>query len=189
MRIAGIYSFNNGEREVIRQHGKLLDEVKTIIGAVNASDHKSKESKETTKLGKFLFSPGSINTAFKEKFMEKGWAKKKIKVEYSLEFYLKEYEKRVRFKASHREIDFIKEHLGLEIQFGKYSFASYDVCMKMPIFKNNGLIDCGIEMLPMKALTNEMSTGVPYFEQLTWDLKNRGVSDIDIPVMIIGIDA
>jgi len=34
-----------------------------------------------------------------------------------------------------------------------------------------------------------MSSGVSYFEQFVWDLKNRGVADIDIPVMILGIDA
>ena len=33
-----------------------------------------------------------------------------------------------------------------------------------------------------------MSTGVSYFEQIVWDLEHRGISDIDIPVLIIGID-
>jgi len=33
-----------------------------------------------------------------------------------------------------------------------------------------------------------MSTGVSYFEQFVWDLNHRGVSDIDIPVLIIGIN-
>jgi hypothetical protein len=34
-----------------------------------------------------------------------------------------------------------------------------------------------------------MSTGVAYFEQFTWDLKERGVGNIDISVLILGIDA
>lgn len=33
-----------------------------------------------------------------------------------------------------------------------------------------------------------MSTGVSYFEQIVWDLEKRGVSNIDIPVLILGID-
>jgi hypothetical protein len=33
-----------------------------------------------------------------------------------------------------------------------------------------------------------MSTGVSYFEQFAWDLEIRGVSNIDIPVLILGID-
>ena len=32
-----------------------------------------------------------------------------------------------------------------------------------------------------------MSSGVSYFEQFAWDLEKRGVADIDIPVLILGI--
>ncbi len=35
----------------------------------------------------------------------------------------------------------------------------------------------------------DASSGVSYFEQFVWDLKQRGVADIDIPVLILGIDA
>jgi hypothetical protein len=31
------------------------------------------------------------------------------------------------------------------------------------------------------------TTTVSYFEQIVWDLEHRGVSDIDIPVLILGI--
>ena len=40
----------------------------------------------------------------------------------------------------------------------------------------------------MKEFAAEMSTGVSYFEQFVWDLEQRGVADIDIPVLILGID-
>jgi hypothetical protein len=65
----------------------------------------------------------------------------------------------------------------------------YNVCAKMTIFKKPGYIDCGIEIVPVKSFAEEMSTGVSYFEQFVWDLQNRGVSDIDIPVLILGIDS
>lgn len=32
-----------------------------------------------------------------------------------------------------------------------------------------------------------MSTGVSYSEQIVWDLEQRGVADIDIPVLVMGI--
>jgi hypothetical protein len=86
-------------------------------------------------------------------------------------------------------MDFVKRKLGIEVQLGKYSFMVYNVAAKMTIFKNLGYIDTGIEIVPVKALADEMSSGVSYFEQLVWDLENRGEADIDIPVMIIGIDA
>lgn len=59
----------------------------------------------------------------------------------------------------------------------------------MTIFHNLGFIDHGIEIVPVKGFAEEMSTGVSYFEQFVWDLESRGVANIDIPVMILGIDS
>lgn len=89
-------------------------------------------------------------------------------------------------------MDFVKEKLGVEVQFGKYSFMVYNVCAKMTIFSKLGIIDTGVEIVPIRAFTREggkrrMSTGVSYFEQFVWDLEHRGVADIDIPVLILGI--
>ena len=80
------------------------------------------------------------------------------------------------------------QKLGVEVQFGKYSFMVYNVAAKMTIFKNLGYIDTGVEIVPVKALATEMSSGVSYFEQFVWDLENRGISNIDIPVLVLGID-
>jgi hypothetical protein len=64
----------------------------------------------------------------------------------------------------------------------------YNVCAKMTIFRNLNHIDTGVEIVPVKAFADEMSTGVSYYEQFLWDLEARGVADIDIPVLILGID-
>ena len=85
-------------------------------------------------------------------------------------------------------MDFLKEKLGVEVQFGKYSFMVYNVAAKMTIFHNLGIIDAGVEIVPVKRFADQMSTGVSYFEQFIWDLEHRGVADIDIPVLILGID-
>lgn len=65
----------------------------------------------------------------------------------------------------------------------------YNVCAKIAIFNKLGIIDAGIEIVPIKMLADEMSTRVSYFEQFVWDLEHRGISDIDIPVFIIGVNA
>ncbi|MHA1386694.1 MAG: BglII/BstYI family type II restriction endonuclease, partial [Candidatus Helarchaeota archaeon] len=93
-------------------------------------------------------------------------------------------------KESHsgfREMDAIKNKLGVEVQFGKYAFMVYNVAAKMTIFSKQNLIDSGIEIVPMLSFARDMSTGVSYFEQMKTDLEMRGVSNIDIPVLIIGI--
>ncbi len=115
----------------------------------------------------------------------------KVIAEYSHEYYVPGYMPKTRSgrePSPFRDMDFVKNQLGVEVQFGKYSFMVYNVCAKMTIFAKLGVIDCGIEIVPVKGLADEMSTGVSYFEQFVWDLEHRGISDIDIPILIIGID-
>jgi len=76
---------------------------------------------------------------------------------------------------------------GGEVQFGKYAFMVYNVCAKMTIFHNLKVIDVGIEIVGIKYFVAEMSSGVSYFEQFVWDLEARGVSNIDLPVLILGV--
>jgi hypothetical protein len=85
-------------------------------------------------------------------------------------------------------MDGLKNRVGLEIQFGKYAFMGYDIFSKMPIFAKNNLIDCGIEVVAMPSLLKYMSTGVSSFNQIVMDMEARGVADIDIPTLIVGVD-
>jgi len=188
MIIAGTYSFNHGEEFINDKYSHLLAEVKPVISAVDANKHKTKSSKEKTMPGKILFSPTSLNKALKAEFYDRQWRSVKVKCDYPLSYYTNDYEpKRIRGGAF-REMDFVKEKLGIEVQFGKYAFMVYNVCAKMTIFSKMGFIDAGIEIVPIKQFADEMSTGVSYFEQFVWDLEKRGISNIDIPVLILGID-
>lgn len=189
MRIAGIYSFNNGEKVVTEQYPELLQEIKNAVMAIDASKCKTKKSKEKTMKGKVLFSPVALNKRFKRMLHPKGWQSIRVGCDYFTRFYTPDYKPRELRKGAFREMDFVKHKLGVEVQFGKYSFMVYNVAAKMTIFKNLGHIDAGVEIVPVKGLANEMSSGVSYFEQFVWDLEKRGVSNIDIPVLILGVDA
>ncbi|MGH9942284.1 MAG: BglII/BstYI family type II restriction endonuclease [Pyrinomonadaceae bacterium] len=188
MRLAAQYSFKNGLNEISQRHPHLLAEVKEAIHAVDALRTKTKLSKEKTKVGRLLYSPVAINKAFQKELFPKGWKNLSVDCEYPTTHYLEDYEIRSNLKGAFRDMDFVKDGLGVEVQFGKYSFMVYNVCAKMTIFRNLGFINCGIEIVPVKALALEMSSGVSYFEQFVWDLESRGVADIDIPVLILGID-
>lgn len=137
-----------------------------------------------------MFSPVSLNRAFKKAFAQfDGWRPVRVSCDYSDRHYAEDYETRITSRGAFREMDFVKRKLGVEVQFGKYAFMVYNVCAKMTIFHNLGHIDCGVEIVPVKALAQEMSSGVSYFEQFVRDLDHRGVADIDIPVLILGVDA
>ena len=139
--------------------------------------------------GKRLYSPKALNRAFAQGFASRGWRKKRVRCHYPTRYYRPGYRPKRLRQGAFREMDFLKARLGIEVQFGKYAFMVYNVCAKMTIFHKRGFIDSGVEIVPVKAFADEMSTGVSYFEQFVWDLEERGVSNIDIPVLILGIDA
>lgn len=183
MKIINTYSFKGGENFFKQKHSKELKDVFGAIKALDADLCLTKESKEKTKKGQILFSPVDMNNQLKSAFYKKGWTakaqdgKKKKFVEPRHAFG----------KGRFREMDGIKNKVGLEIQFGKYAFMGYDIFSKMIIFKKLGYIECGIEVVPSSELVKQMSTGVSSFDQLLVDFENRGESNIDIPVFIISI--
>jgi hypothetical protein len=188
MIIGGIYSFNKGREVIEANYPHELAEVIEIIQTVDSIKHKTKISAEKTMLGRLLYKPVALNSAFKQKFVRHKWLYNiRILCDYPTNFYASTYTPPAVPQNAYREMDFIKNGLGVEVQFGKYAFMVYNVCAKMTIFHNEGLINAGIEIVPLKELAAQMSTGVSYFEQFVWDLEHRGVSDIDIPVLILGI--
>lgn len=61
MKIAGIYSFNEGKKFVQANFKKELKELKTAVEEIDANLYKTKESKEKTMPGKsFTVRSGSI---------------------------------------------------------------------------------------------------------------------------------
>ncbi len=190
MKIVAQYDFNCGKQVITEKYFAEFLQIKSVITAIDALSYKTKESAEKTMRGKLLFSPVEINAAFKEKFNQMGWSSHKVNCDYTIGEYLDNYTP-AKVTRAYREMDFVKSgvKLGVEVQFGKYAFMVYNVCAKMTIFSNLGVIEAGVEIVPVKNFADEMSTGVSYFEQFAWDLHHRGVSNIDIPVLILGVDA
>lgn len=182
MRIVNTYSFKKGEEFLKKKHPKELSEVLEAIKNLDATCCLTKESKEKTMKGELLFSPRDLNDHLKLALHKKSWTAKADGKKKAFA------EPRHAFGGGRfREMDGMKNKVGLEIQFGKYAFMGYDIFSKMIIFKNLGYIECGIEVVPATELVKQMSTGVSSFDQLLVDFENRGESNIDIPVFIIGI--
>ena len=182
MNIIAEFSFKRGREFIQRYHQLEFKEVEDVISSVDATSLKTKISKEKTMPGMKLYSPIALNKAFDAQFQKGQWTKYRIEVKTHVPEIGKEH-------TGFREIDAVKNKLGVEVQFGKYAFMVYNVAAKMTIFSRQGIIDSGIEIVPMLSLANEMSSGVSYFEQMKTDLEMRGESNIDIPVLIVGVDA
>jgi hypothetical protein len=189
MIIAGVYSFHNGKEAIEARYTTELQEVDQIITAADSAQYRTKTSCEKPIPGRTLYSSRALNKAFKQGFEARNWRKSKVRCEYPTEYYVPSYVPNVLTKSAFREIDFVKNRVGVEVQFGKYAFMVYNGCAKMTIFHKLDVIDVGIEIVPLKTFADDMSTGVSYFEQFVWDLEHRGIADIDIPVLILGVAA
>jgi hypothetical protein len=185
MKVVGEYSFAGGAEIVKNEFAPQLQQIMDCISQIDKEVHKTKESKEKTMPGDMLYSPVDLNNAFKDYLHPLGWANHRVQCDYP-NYYLDGYTHESS-KGAFRDMDFVKDKLGVEVQFGKYSFMVYNVAAKMTIFRNLEVITAGIEIVPVKELAKQMSSGVSYFEQFTWDLDKRGVSNIDTPVLILGI--
>jgi len=148
-----------------------------------------------------LFSPGEMNRRFKDGFEKRGWRQRKI------QFWVTHNEKLLSNvqgmsgseqrheieKAgyepimSYNQTDLLKDRVAVEVQFGKYAFVAHDLFVKHLSFYVSGIIDVGIEILPMKELEREMSSGVPYYERDLLNVLRQGRGVPAVPLILIGI--
>ena len=116
MRIGGIYSFNRGQEVIEADYKNDLSEIIDVIKSVNSNIHKTKVSEEKTMPGKLLYKPSSLNKSFKMEFIARGWDSNiRVLCDYPLEFYTPEYSPPSGTQNAYREMDFIKNRLGVEV--------------------------------------------------------------------------
>ena len=129
MQVAAVYSFNGGKEQITHAYPDLMVEVNQAINEVNAAQHKTKISTEKTMPGKVLYSPKSLNKAFKKEFLKRlEWQAIRVSCDYPTEYYVEGYNSSRLRSGAFREMDFVKQRLGVEVQFGKYAFMVYNVC-------------------------------------------------------------
>jgi hypothetical protein len=182
MIIKDIYSFKGGLEYLEENHKDELKDIYDAVESMNIYNIFSKLSKERNK-PPIIFSPRVMNKELGDFLFRNGWLKENKKNKKGYE------EPKIYFAdREFRAMDGIKNKVGLEIQIGKYSFMAYDIFCKMPIFHKKGLIECGIELVMSKKMLKDVSSGIGSFDQIVMDIKARGESDIDIPVVILGFE-
>ena len=202
MRIAGNYSHLNGLEYLMVHTPSVWDEVRQVIAQVDAAACKTKRSQERGQKGRLLYSPKDLNRAFKAGFESLGWKGRQRtfwvtnddRVLRNVHGRPAEEQKRLIKEAgqepiqSSNQTDFVKERVAVEVQFGKYSFVAHDLFVKHLSFFVSDVIDVGIEILPMKSLEREMSSGVPYYERDLLNVIRQGRGVPAVPLVLVGIE-
>lgn len=179
MNIIYEYSHLGGSEILQVRYSKINNEIYEVIRNVHPT--RSKESKEKTKVGKMLYSPIVMNKQFKELFTMKGY--KEIKDKYTIKIPNSTFE----IKGAFKQIDFVKEKVLIEVQFGKYAFMFYDLA-KFQYFFNENKAEVGVEIVPSHRLQKQMSSGVSYGEQLVYDIERLKRHFPAVPVKIILVE-
>jgi hypothetical protein len=174
-----------------------------VIKTVDAEKCKTKVSKEKRMVGKLLYSPEDMNAAFKNELSKYNWEESRVS------YWVTKDEKLIRKTMtmppdiqkqeiesqneiairSYNQTDFVKNRVAIEVQFGKYAFVAYDLFVKHLAFYIGDHIDVGIEILPMKTLQSQMSSGVAYYEGELYNVVRQGRGVPAVPLVIIGIEA
>jgi len=201
MKIIETYSHLNGLEYLRYRHPKIWDELVGVIEQVDANSCRTKNSREKTKAGKMLYSPIDMNGMFKKLLAAKGWQESRTQyyvtanvklARETLTFGANEQKKMIEDAGetahfTYNQTDFMKERIAVEIQFGKYAFVAYDLFVKHMAFYVGNQIDLGVEILPMKSLTKEMSSGVAYYEGEVYNVIRQGRNTPAVPLIILGI--
>jgi hypothetical protein len=87
--------------------------------------------------------------------------------------------------STSNETDFVKDRVAVEVQFGKYSFVAHDLYVKHPAFFAAEKIDVGIEILPMKSMAREMSSGLTLFDKDLGNIIRQGRGIPGVPLVVI----
>ena len=176
-----VYEYSHlGGSEILKVHYPNIDkEIYKVISGIKAD--RSKISREKTMKGRILFSPKKMNKQFKKLFKETGYNELKDKYNITIP------NSTIEIKGAFKQIDFVKNKVLVEVQFGKYAFMFYDMA-KFQYFFNENKADVGVEIVPCHSFHKQMSTGVSYGEQLVYDIERLKRHFPAVPVKVILID-
>jgi len=201
MRVVESYSHLNGLEYLLVHKPALWAEINDVIASVDAHGLEKKISRESRMAGRELFSPRAMNAAVGTAFRHRGWGESRTNYWVTRDASLirrtmalpPEQQKRAIEDAgeepvfSYNQTDFVKERIAVEVQFGKYAFVAFDLFVKHMAFFVSDVIDLGIEILPMKELQAQMSSGPGYYEAELYNLIRQGRGIPAVPLVLVGV--
>lgn len=201
MRIVQRYSHQNGFEYLMYHRPDLWAEIEASIAAVDAEACRTKQSKEVRKQGRTLLAPKVLNKRFLEEFRIRGWKPRTTRnwlsehledIKHIARLPPVDQKKyldalgRSKLRTSN-QTDFVKDRVAVEMQLGKYAFVAHDMFVKHMSFFLNDDIDVAVEVVPMKEMERQMSSGVPYYERDLFNLVRQGRGVPAVPIILVGI--
>jgi hypothetical protein len=201
MKIVQTYSHLNGLEYLLVHKKRLWIEIQAVIQDIDATQCRTKISKEARMKGQTKFSPIDMNREFRSHLKSKDWTESRVTywvtdderlIRQTISLSADEQKEAILASGktpimSYNQTDFVKDRVAIEVQFGKYAFVAYDLFVKHLAFYVRDQIDVGIEILPMKSLQSQMSSGPGYYEGELYNVIRNGRGVPSVPLVIIGV--
>lgn len=202
MKIANKYNHLNAYEYLIVNRDAEYDDIIKCINSIDANRF-LKASCTKTSIGKVLYDQKKINAEFNRILNARGWKQKIVdyfvttdedtnrKIVFENE---KDRQKNIIRNAgfeplkTSNQVDFQKNEVAIEVQFGKYTFVAYDLHVKHTFFYARNEINVGIEIIPTQAMCSHMDAGVSWFENEVTNVMREGRTNPPVPIFIIGIE-
>lgn len=202
MKIASFYNHLNAKEYLLVNRPVQFEEIKKCLEQINANDY-LKISCDKANLGKIYYDQRKINEAIKHLLNIDNWQ------ELNIQYYVTSDEKTTQeivnisdkniqkkiieergFKSylTNNQVDFYKDKIAVEVQFGKYFSVAYDLHVKHTFFYYRNAIDVGVEIIPTKAMEEHMDSGVSWFENEITNVIREGRANPPVPIIILGIE-
>jgi hypothetical protein len=164
MKIEKVHSHFGG-LEFMKIHlPDTLAEIESAIAGADGRNWKTKKSTARATRGTGLHSSARIREGIGSTLRSRGWKPRRP-----------------------GDSDFAKDRVGVEIQFGRRPLDTYDLCARHIARYIGKVIDVGVEILPMKSLQQQMSSGIGYYEGELYNLIREGRGVPAVPLILIGI--
>lgn len=202
MKIANLYSHLNGYEYMLVHRKKQWDEIVNAIKNIEANNF-TKLSKAQPTSGRVNYDQKAINKEFEKQLFPLNW--QSVTTYYYVTDNIqiareisnirdKEEQKRIiesnglKAYRTNNQVDFVKDRVAVEVQFGKYFSVAYDLHVKHTFFFLRNDIDVGIEIIPTRAMCLKMDTGVAWFENEVANVIREGRSNPTVPIIMVGIE-
>lgn len=202
MKYEHIYNHLNALEYLLVNKKEQWEQLLSAIGMINANEF-LKLSKDKTRKGGVLYDQVAINRRFADIMYGLGW--RELKTAYYVtgdiptEREIVKEKDAVRQKEmicergltayqTYNQVDFVKDRIAVEVQFGKYFSVAYDLHVKHTFFFLRDEIDVGIEIIPTHAMMRRMDSGVAWFENEVANVIREGRNNPSVPIVIIGIE-
>ncbi len=197
-----IYNHLNAKEFLLVNRSEEWKQLLDAIEKINANSF-LKISKDKVRRGEVLYNQVAINDEFKRLLANTGWsemkreyyvsgdiptAKEIVKIKDPEEQKKIIEDRRLTAFPTYNQVDFVKDRIAVEVQFGKYFSVAYDLHVKHTFFFLRDEIDVGVEIIPTHAMMRRMDTGVSWFENEVANVIREGRNNPSVPIVIIGIE-